>query len=411
MHSGKTLLFLEQEPWTKKVGDQDFDVPMGCYEGAEVCQLVGSYILNKLENLLNKEDVALYRYDGLGVLRNMSRPQKEQVRKNIIKVFKDCDLSITIKIGLHIVDFLDVQLNRKTNTHKPYRKPNNDPIYINCNSNHPSNVLKELPQSNEKGISDLSSNENIPTYDKALKSSGFNTKLTYQNKQSDNENEQQEKRKRKRKIIWFNPTYAMNVKTNIGKEFFKLLNKHFPRNSELNKLFNKNTVKLSYSCTKNMDAIITAHNNRVMHTNNEIYFCNCRQQRECPLQNKCLTPSLVYKAIVTNNVDDEKKFYIGLTETDFKQRFNNHTKSFRHRKYSKETELSKYVWNLKDQEKSPIVTWSIIKRVKAKATANYCKLCLTERHYIIKSLDNNQLLNVKSELVSKCRHTNKNIPS
>ena len=57
------------------------------------------------------------------------------------------------------------------------------------------------------------------------------------------------------------PPYAMNVKTNIGKEFFKLLNKHFPLNNELNKLFNKNTVKLSYSCTKNMDAIITAHNN------------------------------------------------------------------------------------------------------------------------------------------------------
>ena len=71
----------------------------------------------------------------------------------------------------------------------------------------------------------------------------------------------------------------MNVKTNIGKEFFKLLNKHFPRNSELNKLFNKNTVKLSYSCTKNMDAIITAHNNRVMHTNIEIYGCNCKQQK------------------------------------------------------------------------------------------------------------------------------------
>ena len=80
----------------------------------------------------------------------------------------------------------------------------------------------------------------------------------------------------------------MNVKTNIGKEFFKLVNKSFPRDSELNKFFNKNTVKVSYSCTKNMDEIIIAHNNRVIHTNNEIYGCNCRQQRECPLQNKCV---------------------------------------------------------------------------------------------------------------------------
>ena len=122
------------------------------------------------------------------------------------------------------------------------------------------------------------------------------------------------------------------------------------------------------------------------HTNIEIYGCNYRQQRECPLQNKCLTPSLVYKATVTNNVDDEEMFYIGLTETDFKQRFNNHTKSFRHRKYSKETELSMYVWNLKHQEKSPIITWSIIKRVKAKATASYCKLCLKAKNIIISDM-------------------------
>ena len=52
-HCRKTLLFNNNQPWQKKSGDPDFDVPMGCYDGAEVCELVGIYILNKLSNIID----------------------------------------------------------------------------------------------------------------------------------------------------------------------------------------------------------------------------------------------------------------------------------------------------------------------------------------------------------------------
>ena len=81
------------------------------------------------------------------------------------------------------------------------------------------------------------------------------------------------------------------------------------------------------------------------------------------------------------------------------QRFLN----FKH-KNEKCTKLSKYIWYLKSQGITPIVKWSIIKRVNSKTAANYCKLCLTEKFYIIQSLDDKNLLNKKSELVNKCRH-------
>ena len=68
-----------------------------------------------------------------------------------------------------------------------------------------------------------------------------------------------EKRKRKRKIIWFNPPYSKNVKTNIGKIFFKLLHKHFPPSHSFHKIFNKKSVKISYSCMCNMSSIISGH--------------------------------------------------------------------------------------------------------------------------------------------------------
>ena len=59
MQSRKTLLFHNQEPWVKRETDEDFDVPMGCYDGAEVCELVGSHLLNKLSNIVDKKSVGL----------------------------------------------------------------------------------------------------------------------------------------------------------------------------------------------------------------------------------------------------------------------------------------------------------------------------------------------------------------
>ena len=58
-HSRKTLLFHNNQPWEKKSGDPDFDVPMGCYDGAEICELVGIFSLNKVRNIIDKNSIGL----------------------------------------------------------------------------------------------------------------------------------------------------------------------------------------------------------------------------------------------------------------------------------------------------------------------------------------------------------------
>ena len=68
------------------------------------------------------------------------------------------------------------------------------------------------------------------------------------------------------------------------------------------------------------------------------------------------TPKIVYQADVRNDTNDEKKFYLGVSETPFKERFRNHKKEFTHKKYRNSTELSKYIWQLKDANIAPIVT-------------------------------------------------------
>ena len=409
MQSRKTLLFNNEEPWVKKHGDEEFDVPMGCFDGAEVCDLVGIYSLNLLKTIIRKENVGLYRVDGLGIIRNSSGPEIDRMRKQIIKVFKECGLNIVIKMNLKTVDFLDVRFNLTNNTYEPYRKPNNEPVYININSNHPSNILKELPKSINKRISETSCNERIfneakSLYEEALKNSGFSANFIHENTKETNTDN---KVKRKRKIIWFNPPFSLNVKTNIGKMFFKILKKHFPKSNQLSKMFNKNTIKISYSCTNNMKSIILAHNKQILKPCIKESGCNCRDKNDCPLNNKCKTTRLVYQADVTNNVDDEYKYYLGLTDTTFKERFNNHTKSFRNEFYRTNTELSKYIWLLKDNEKVPTIKWKIVKLVYGKTTSSICKLCLTEKYYLLNALGDDRCLNKRNEFVTKCRHQNK----
>ena len=96
-----------------------------------------------------------------------------------------------------------------------------------------------------------------------------------------------------------------------------------------------------------------------------------------------------------------------LTEGTFKQRYTQHKSTFTHRKLSNSTELSKYIWQLKDSNTSFTTKWSINARARPyHNSSKRCDLCLAEKLYIIKR-SNNNLLNKRSELVSKCGHENK----
>ena len=128
---------------------------------AEVCELVGTYMLNLLSKKYNKNDFGLYRDDGLAVLKNKSGPQSEQVKKSIQKIFKEHGLDIIIQCNMKIVNYLDVTFNLNDGTYKPYTKPNNEIKYIHKNSNHPPSVIRQIPLSIESRLSTLSFNEKI----------------------------------------------------------------------------------------------------------------------------------------------------------------------------------------------------------------------------------------------------------
>ena len=84
-HSRKSLLFNEKSTWTKK-DESLFDVTMGSFDGAEICELVGLYILQLLSSKFNKDQVGLYRDDGLAAFE-LSGPQSDRARKDIVQIF------------------------------------------------------------------------------------------------------------------------------------------------------------------------------------------------------------------------------------------------------------------------------------------------------------------------------------
>ena len=98
---------------------------MGCYDGAEVCELVRYYLLNKLSKIEDKKSISLYRYDVLAILQNLSGPQIEPKHKDVNKMFKTAGLNINIQAGSRIVNFLDVHFNLNNDTYQPFRKLDN----------------------------------------------------------------------------------------------------------------------------------------------------------------------------------------------------------------------------------------------------------------------------------------------
>ena len=80
----RSLLFHNNEPWIKNDSNGDFEVAMGSYDGAELCELAGLFMLNRVSNKLDKDNIGLYRDDGLSFFKNYNGHQSDKFRKEMI---------------------------------------------------------------------------------------------------------------------------------------------------------------------------------------------------------------------------------------------------------------------------------------------------------------------------------------
>ena len=323
-------------------------------------------------------------------------------------------------------DFLDVTLNLEDGSHRPYRKENKIPVYIDVKSNHPPTVKKNLPKMIGKRLSDLSSSKEIferekPIYQEALRNAGFEENLHY-------EKSKKKRGRRRSSVLWFNPPWSDNVQTNIGSSFLRLIDKHFKKDDFLNHHFNRQKMKLSYSTMPNMKKIITGHNRKITDPRSDLKPEECNRKGNCKEDcfeegEKCQTRCTIYQATLKYEKPHQaiparkipvEKVYTGLTSSTMKERYNHHKWTFTNEKNNpfnpncneklQNTSLSTHIWKLKRRGIDFDINWRVIKQAPAYSKeSGRCNLCLEEKTFIMYE-DQTKALNKRTEIMQKCRH-------
>ena len=153
-----------------------------------------------------------------------------------------------------------------------------------------------------------------------------------------------------------------------------------------------------------MSTVISARNAKLLAPPQEKVekMCNCRVKNACPLEGKCLSKSVVYKATVKQ--DNQKiNTYIGLTSNHFKKRFYSHNHSFKNPDVN-QTSLSNHIRKLKEEKIEHTIHWEQIDQARVfSPVTGICALCTKEKFHITFKPGVGPL-NKKSEMFSNCRH-------
>ncbi|GFS19542.1 hypothetical protein ElyMa_001547400 [Elysia marginata] len=102
------------------------------------------------------------------------------------------------------------------------------------------------------------------TQTEALKRSGFNQNFKFNKDKEENNKNKEDRKKRSRKITLFNPSFSDSVSTNVAKIFPSMIDRHFPKTNKLHKIFNRNTVKISYNCMPDVNQTLWNHNKKLL---------------------------------------------------------------------------------------------------------------------------------------------------
>lgn len=139
----------------------------------------------------------------------------------------------------------------------------------------------------------------------------------------------------------------------MGRTFLRLVHKRFSHILLLRNLFNKNDVKVTYSCTKNLDKYFALHNNLIYNTylnyrnrSPDNQACNCRNCDLCSMNGKCMCKGIIYKASIIHN--DQTKSFFGLERA-----FCHHKMTFNDKRYANATTFSKFYWTIKSNDYTP----------------------------------------------------------
>ena len=127
--------------------------------------------------------ILFYCDNGLSIVWGVPA-EAERVSKKLRKNFEKEGLKITVESGKDGTDYLNLYLDLKKDIFRQWQKPNSNPLYVNINSSHPPQCLKQIPTMIEKMISRNSSSKDEfnrvkKDYQASLNNSGYKKKLQF----------------------------------------------------------------------------------------------------------------------------------------------------------------------------------------------------------------------------------------
>ena len=399
-----------------KTSSGNFEITMGSYHGAECTDLVGNYIMNCISDLNLPVKVGLYRDDMIGYSCARSLRIVEDCRKKIFRCFKELGLTIVFTPPSRIITFLDIVFDFQKRTFGV--NPKDEIIYVNSDSDHPLRTIKGIPSMVNSRLLRLSSCEKEydrvkPIFSNALNSCGYSTGFNYV--KSDN-SIIKKKRIRQRNVTWWNPPFSSNA-DGVARKAFSIIDEYLFKNNFLSRIFNKNSVKISYKTLPGaaLSGVIASHNRRVLNVNVDTpaRSCNCRRAKLCPVGGFCLKENMIYRVDVTAGL--EKRHYDGMCSRPFKARFNEHRSScFKKMKEGDKcsTTLASYVRRCLKNGIKVDMKWKLLASAKS-FDGESCRLCDLEK-FVLFYNDRGKFkggsglsLNKKDELFHGCVHTKK----
>ena len=158
----------------------------------------------------------------------------------------------------------------------------------------------------------------------------------------------------------------------------------------------------------NIKSAINSHNRKILHSpvNNKSRTCNCINKADCPLQKKCLSENMLYQADISSE-NFQTKIYYDISETKCKTRYSSHKKSYNCENHKNGTQLSSELWKIKASKEEPVLVWKILGQYQLyNVNTKRCLLYLSEKLQVAIYRGNN-MLNKRTEIISKCRQRNK----
>ena len=189
-------------------------------------------------------------------ISNATPRDTENIKKEICGDFNQNGLRITIEANKQIINFLDITFNLNNSTYQPITKPNTMLQYVHRESNHPPITTKNITAGINRRLSSLSLDK--ASFDQATPPPILKSTRHYKPTATAKRRNRQHNN-----ILWYNPPFSKNVNTNTN---IGLVEKHFPKENKHRKIFNRNTIKISYSCMNNTKQIIDNHNKRILNS-------------------------------------------------------------------------------------------------------------------------------------------------